>query len=118
MQLFKYQSIAITLLVFAPFSCLGNSKNREINFYHWKTNLNLDEAQKEYLKKLGVKKLYVHTNNQLIKEIQIDCDRTEVPKDEYFDKYVNPEKYKTRISSNCATSTYRFWSLNCLPIYF
>ncbi len=155
MQLSKNQLIGLAILVFTVVSCSGNNKNREINFYHWKTNLNLDEAQKEYLQNLGLKKLYVrffdvqwvdtensaypfatlqngfydtsyqvvptvfitneainntsqnkikglaieiadkikrlcnqrlyqHTNNQLIKEIQIDCDWTEGTKDKYF----------------------------------
>ncbi len=59
MQLSKYQQVAILFLFFALFSCSSNNDTREINFYHWKTELKLDKSKKEYLENIGLKKLYV-----------------------------------------------------------
>jgi len=155
MQLPKYQQVAIVFFILALFSCSSSNEKREINFYHWKTDLKIEEKKKEYLENIGLKKLYVrffdvkwvksekkafpfatlqdglydtsfqiiptvyitneaikntaqnkisnlareiahkirrlcdkkfyqHTNNQLIKEIQIDCDWTEGTKGKYF----------------------------------
>ncbi len=59
MQLPNYQKYIIIFFIFAFFSCSGSIKNREINFYHWKTSIDNNENQKAYLHNIGLKKLYV-----------------------------------------------------------
>lgn len=50
--------VIVVLLTFT-FSCSESNINKQINFYHWKTNLDLNEKTKEYLNELNTTNLYV-----------------------------------------------------------
>lgn len=55
-SLFK---ISLLYLILSTLSCTQAPQSSQLAFYHWQTNLDITDFEKEYLQKCGVKKLYV-----------------------------------------------------------
>ncbi len=56
---YSYKIIVYLILVFCTFNCIGNYPEPQIAFYFWKSNVELDQSDFHYLRKLNTRRIYV-----------------------------------------------------------